>query len=282
MATVTSALKSMADAWRVVIDAQPEGLHSSARLLEFAARTFEAWSPASHFTFLGDAPRIASSDFDDLIARRRKDWADNNPAPIVASDDPVTPSTLAVLELADLFGRKFDRVWIGPPVSDGKRSGRELASLLTEFSSIPRLVSASVQNELLSSFFFARKSAARALRDTPEHLHAYLPPAIIPDWDLPEPDLLLPDGRLPIRIPEAFWSANLFGEEQVESLGRQALLSADWVMVEPLPSGAILALATTEPPRSMTEETAAHILHIVAQLDLPTLQRSATSLQDGT
>lgn len=282
IAATASPLATMAQDWRIVIDAQPENMDSAARLFHAAIDIFEAWSAGPDLLFFGDENRSEGvAGFDDLIARGRRNWANGDPAPILASDSPSAPSILAVIEPADLFDRRFDRVWIKPDAADGRRPGKDLRGLLVALSAIDHLVNVSVQHELLDAVFYARASATKAFETTPEALRSYLPPVLIPNWGLPDPDLVLPDDRMTLRLPEAIWGANLFGPGQVKHLGRDAVLAADWHLLESLPSGAMLALATTQPPQSMDAETARHILHITAQLDLPALQRAIAPKRGG-
>lgn len=269
-----STLAAMAQDWRIVIDAQPEAFGSAARLFGAAAAIFGGWSAGPGLASLGGA----SFDFDQLVARGRRDWASGNPTPIMVSDDPAAPSMLAVIEPADLFDRPVDRVWIKPAPEDGNRSGGDLSQLFTALSAIDRLVNAHVRHELLAAIFYARAAAEKASEATPAALQDYLPPALMPDWGLNDPGLVLPDGDVLGALPEAIWNANLFGPAQVDRLGRDALLAADWHRAEPLPSGAVLALATAAPPQSMDGQIAAHILDIIARIGLPALQRRTASL----
>jgi hypothetical protein len=203
------------------------------------------------------------------------DWNEGNPLPIMASDHPETPTTLIVLEPALLYGRALDRIWIRACPADGARPADSLRDLLAGLASVRDVVNISVQHELLAAFFYAESAALRASSNLPEGLSEFLPPIITPNWHLASPDLELPDLFDARRIPEAIWSANLFGPTQVAGLGKENLLRADWVHAETLTSGGVLALATHEPPHHMSEEIGERVSRIIGQLRLSPLQKAA-------
>lgn len=273
-ADAASALAAMAQDWRVVIDARPENPGSAARLFGAAVARFEGWSSGPGFG-------SAAIDLHALVAHARRDWDRGNPIPVLLSDDAAAPRMLAAVEPADLFDRPVDRVWIKPPESDDGRSAADLGQLLTMFDAVDGFINAHVRHELLAAIFYARAAAAKAAETTPPALRAYLPPALIPAWGLDDPGLVLADGDRLRGIPEAIWNANLFGPAQVDRLGRDTLLAASWHSAEPLASGAVLALATDAPPRSMDAQIAGHILDIVRQIGLPAVQRRTAFPQGG-
>ncbi|MBL8651926.1 MAG: hypothetical protein JNL35_16175 [Sphingopyxis sp.] len=268
-----STLAAMAQDWRIVIDARSETMGSAAGLFGAAAAIFGDWSTGPGFA----SPGGTLPDFDELVARGRRDWADADPAPIMVSDDAAAPSMLAVVEPADLFARTVDRVWIRPAPGDGNRSSEDLRRLFTALAAIDGLINVHVRHELLAAIFYARAATEKASAATPADLRAYLPPALIPDWGLGDPGLVLPDGGEDGALLEAIWNANLFGAAQVDLVGRDVLWAADWYLAEQLPSGAVLALATAAPPQSMDARIAAHILGIIDRIGLPARQRAVAS-----
>ena len=127
---------------------------------------------------------------------------------------------------------------------------------------------------LLMEAYFSKSVYATALKQVPEQLQVYIPK---PDannlarFDLPS--LPTSPRSYPWKMPKGIWWMNCLNKEQIESLGRQALLSFDWYMITPLDDAAILFVLTEAPLDIERKEHLEKLKRILDQLSFTEKQQ---------
>jgi hypothetical protein len=105
---------------------------------------------------------------------------------------------------------------------------------------------ACIEDERLLLLYRSGRAAERTLAAVPPALQAFVPPPV-PSEGKTLPRLLVPQEFDRTRVPDAVWWINFWNREQVETLGRTRVNSADWFQRLEQPDGALLLVATSEP-----------------------------------
>ncbi|HBS68849.1 MAG TPA: hypothetical protein DEA79_06695, partial [Cyanobacteria bacterium UBA11153] len=88
----------------------------------------------------------------------------------------------------------------------------------------------------------------------------------------PLPPLLLRDEFDYRRVPDGVWWINFWDKIQVETIGLQRILTANWAQIIEQPKGALVLVATDEPTDVNNPEHLLRLGEIVSHLHLGELQ----------
>jgi hypothetical protein len=219
----------------------------------------------------GEEPRRIAADsagvqpvLDELFRGRQAGL----PTPFILADSPTDPQVVLSFGVDVVAGIEYLDLPLASDVDepgDASKVGALVGSVGSAFGAHTGFV----EDDALASLYYGRRVA--------EISRASLPPELrdrVPSWEPPHdaagtlPELLVFHEFDRELVPRAVFWINYWNAAQVDTLGRERVLSAPWQRAEPSAHGALTLVATEKPPDIARTKDLERLRRLVEHLGL--------------
>lgn len=255
------------------------------------AQILTDWQPIAPLCYAGNPPYpidLTESAIGSYLAEVQQAWAQNIPkvfclanyADLRRDDQTDTLQLTLFYDVEPTPLGDIEYIWFSLP---GTSHELEHFAAMLQFNQLVQVIGAIcqgfgayhgyVEDEQLLLLYRSTRAAERARAALPPELQQFVPKPVIPA-NVAEnlPQLLVPQEFDRRFVPDAIWWINFWDYAQVETIGQEQIRSENWAQIIEQPGGALLLIATLDPPNVADASDMARLDQITERLNLRELQ----------